>query len=327
MTSTQSIGVANAFINTNDIEASLAFYRDVLGFSVHTDVTHEGFRWASVSTPRQPNLEIVLDQIGSGAMPMTDADHAALVDLLAKGLLTPMIFDCDDVDAVFESVRAAGRGRAAGARRPVLRRPRLCFPRPGRQHAPVQVRPAAGLSRVPARMGGGSPDRPAAGSHRRSAPARRPSLHQATSQGDDQTMSTEKNDGFTADERAAMKDRAAELKADKSRGANKKVKDLEDLLAKIAEMPQPDRGLAERIHVIVSENAPELDPKTWYGMPAYARDGKPLVFFQPAAKFGARYATLGFQDIAKLDDGAVWPVAWALTTIDEAEAEKIAELV
>ncbi len=108
MTATQSIGVANAFINTNDIDASLAFYRDVLGFSVHTDVTHEGFRWASVSTPRQPDLEIVLDQVGSGAMPMTDDDHAALVDLLAKGLLTPMIFDCDDVDAVFECVRAAG---------------------------------------------------------------------------------------------------------------------------------------------------------------------------------------------------------------------------
>lgn len=140
-------------------------------------------------------------------------------------------------------------------------------------------------------------------------------------------MSTTKNDGFTAEERAAMKERAAELKADKSRGANKKAKDLEDLLAKVAEMPQPDRGLAERIHVIVSENAPDLDPKTWYGMPAYARDGKVLVFFQPAAKFDARYATLGFQDNAALDDGAFWPVTWALTTIGDAEAKKIAELV
>ena len=140
-------------------------------------------------------------------------------------------------------------------------------------------------------------------------------------------MTITKNDGFTADERAAMKERAAELKADKSRGANKKAKDLEDLLAKVAEMPQPDRGLAERIHVIVTENAPDLDPKTWYGMPAYARDGKVLVFFQPAAKFGARYATLGFQDNAALDDGSMWPVTWALTTIGDAEAKQIAELV
>ncbi len=140
-------------------------------------------------------------------------------------------------------------------------------------------------------------------------------------------MSTEKNDGFTADERAAMKERAAELKSGKSRGADKKVKDLEDLLAKIAEMPQPDRALAERIHVIVTENAPDLDPKTWYGMPAYARDGKPLVFFQPAAKFGARYATLGFQDNATLDDGEMWPVTWALTTIGQADEERIADLV
>lgn len=138
---------------------------------------------------------------------------------------------------------------------------------------------------------------------------------------------TTKNDGFTAEERAAMKERAAELKADKSRGANKKAKDLEDLLAKVAEMPQPDRGLAERIHVIVTENAPDLDAKTWYGMPAYARDGKVLVFFQPAAKFDARYATLGFQDNAALDDGAMWPVTWALSTIGDAEAKQIAELV
>ena len=140
-------------------------------------------------------------------------------------------------------------------------------------------------------------------------------------------MTITKNDGFTAEERAAMKERAAELKADKSRGANKKAKDLEDLLAKIDEMSQPDRGLAERIHVIVTENAPGLDPKTWYGMPAYARDGKVLVFFQPAAKFGARYATLGFQDNAALDDGAIWPVTWALTTIGDAEAKQIAELI
>lgn len=140
-------------------------------------------------------------------------------------------------------------------------------------------------------------------------------------------MSTEKNAGFTAEERAAMKERAAELKADKTRGANKKGKGLEDLLAKVAELPQPDRSLAERLHMIVTKNAPDLEPKTWYGMPAYARDGKVLVFFQPAAKFGARYSTLGFQDNAALDDGDLWPVTWALTTIGPSQENQIAELV
>jgi len=140
-------------------------------------------------------------------------------------------------------------------------------------------------------------------------------------------MTTTKNDGFTDEERAAMKERAAELKADKSRGANKKAKDLEDLLAKVAEMPQPDRGLAERIHVIVTEHAPELEAKTWYGMPAYARDGKVLCFFQPAAKFGARYATFGFQDGAALDDGALWPVTWAVTSIGAVEEKQFVELI
>ena len=140
-------------------------------------------------------------------------------------------------------------------------------------------------------------------------------------------MSTEKNSGFTAEEIAAMKERAAELKADKGRGANKKAKGLEDLLQKVADMSQPDRGMAERIHVIVTENAPELEAKTWYGMPAYARDGKVLVFFQPGEKFGARYATLGFQDTASLDEGQLWPTSWAMAGIGRAEEEQIAALV
>lgn len=108
MIATTSIGLANAFINTNDVDASLAFYRDVLGFTVATDVTNGDFRWVTVATPKQPDLEIVIDQIGAGALPMTEADQAALIDLLAKGLLTPLIFDCDDVDAVFDAVVASG---------------------------------------------------------------------------------------------------------------------------------------------------------------------------------------------------------------------------
>ena len=117
--------------------------------------------------------------------------------------------------------------------------------------------------------------------------------------------------GFTAEERAAMKERARELKAEAK--ANKSRADGErDLLAKIAEMPEPDRVLAERVHAVVQAVAPGLVPKTWYGMPAYARDGKVVCFFQSAAKFEARYATLGFNDHATLDDGAMWATAFAL---------------
>jgi uncharacterized protein YdhG (YjbR/CyaY superfamily) len=134
------------------------------------------------------------------------------------------------------------------------------------------------------------------------------------------------NKGFTAEEKAAMKERAKELKAEeranKDRAAGEK-----DLLEKIAEMPEPDRSMAQRIHEIVTENAPELMPKTWYGMPAYARDGKVVCFFQAAAKFDARYATFGFNDTANLDDGAMWPTAFALVELTSAAEEKIAALV
>ena len=132
-----------------------------------------------------------------------------------------------------------------------------------------------------------------------------------------------KKDTFSAEERAAMKERARELKAQKSREAGES-----DLLEKIAEMPQSDRTMAEQIHAIVSATAPDLAPKTWYGMPAYANaDGKVVCFFQSAQKFGARYATFGFNDAARLDDGAMWPVAFALTALTAADEKRIAALV
>src|SRR5262245_41056984 len=115
---------------------------------------------------------------------------------------------------------------------------------------------------------------------------------------------------FTAEERAAMRERAREAKAEASES---------DLLAKIAEMPASDRAMAERIHAIVKATAPDLAPKTWYGMPAYAKDGKVLCFFQAAAKFNARYATFGFNDVANLDDGGMWPTSFALTQVTAAE--------
>ncbi len=127
---------------------------------------------------------------------------------------------------------------------------------------------------------------------------------------------------FTAEERAAMKERAQELKAEATKADGEKA-----LLAKIAQMPASDRALAERIHALVKANAPDLTPRTYYGMPAYARDGKVLCFFQPADKFKARYATLGFEDPATLDDGAMWPTAWALKKLTAAEEKKIAALV
>jgi len=135
--------------------------------------------------------------------------------------------------------------------------------------------------------------------------------------------------GFTDDERAAMKERARELKVETRRGAraDKAAEAEREVLAKIAEMPEPDRVMAERIHAIVVANAPELAPKTWYGMPAYARDGKVVCFFQSADKFKARYATLGFNDDANLDDGAMWPTTFALKALTAAEEERIAELV
>jgi uncharacterized protein YdhG (YjbR/CyaY superfamily) len=123
---------------------------------------------------------------------------------------------------------------------------------------------------------------------------------------------------FSAEERAAMKERARELKAEASES---------DLLAKIAEMPEPDRGMAERLHAVIKATAPELAPRTYYGMPAYAKDGTVLCFFQPAHKFKARYATFGFNDGANLDDGAMWPTAFALKELTAAEEATISELV
>ncbi|RMI13737.1 iron chaperone [Cellulomonas triticagri] len=131
---------------------------------------------------------------------------------------------------------------------------------------------------------------------------------------------------FTAEERAAMKERAAELRAAKKRG--KSIEDADaEVLAKIAELPAEDRAVAERVHAIVRAAAPDLTPRTWYGMPAYGRDGKATVFFQPAAKFKARYSTLGFNDDALLDDGAMWPASYAITTIGDAEEATITALV
>ena len=135
------------------------------------------------------------------------------------------------------------------------------------------------------------------------------------------------SDGFSAEERAAMKQRAAELRAEGKKGA-KKADGLQALLDSLAEMAPDDRGLAERVHVTVTENAPELLPKTWYGMPAYANaDGKVVIFFQPSGKFSYRYSTLGFQDTANLDDGDLWPVAFALVAWGPEVEKKVVELV
>ena len=129
--------------------------------------------------------------------------------------------------------------------------------------------------------------------------------------------------GFTAEEKAAMKERARELKAEAEKADGEAT-----ALAAIAALKEPDRGLAKRLHGLVKANAPSLAAKTWYGMPAYANaEGKIVCFFQPAQKFGARYGTLGFNDAAKLDDGALWPVAYAVTTIGPAEEAAIAALL
>src|SRR5215213_5739089 len=135
-------------------------------------------------------------------------------------------------------------------------------------------------------------------------------------------MSVKKSEGFTAEERAAMRERAQELKAEAQRADGERA-----VLAKIAEMQGPDRAMAERLHEIVKASAPELSPKTWYGMPAYAEDGKVVCFFQSAEKFNARYATFGFNDTASLDDGGMWPTSFALTELTAAEEARIAALV
>jgi uncharacterized protein YdhG (YjbR/CyaY superfamily) len=139
---------------------------------------------------------------------------------------------------------------------------------------------------------------------------------------------TEPSDGWTDAERAAMQERAKEMKAEARRGRGARKPDGEaDVLAKIAEMPESDRAMAERIHALVKANAPELAPKTWYGMPAYAKAGKVVCFFQSGAKFGARYATLGFSDTANLDNGSMWPTSFALTELTAADEARIVDLV
>ena len=132
------------------------------------------------------------------------------------------------------------------------------------------------------------------------------------------TATRKKSTGFSDEERAAMRERAQELKAEGGESV---------VLAKIAELPQPDRALAERIHAIVKASAPDLSPKTWYGMPAYARDGSVVCFFQSARKFKTRYATLGFSDKANLDDGHMWPTAFALKDLTAEDEARIAALV
>jgi uncharacterized protein YdhG (YjbR/CyaY superfamily) len=134
-------------------------------------------------------------------------------------------------------------------------------------------------------------------------------------------------DGFTEDERGAMKERARELKAAGRRGAGAAQEDESAVLAKIAEMSPPNRAMAERIHAIVKASAPSLSPKLWYGMPAYAKNGKNVCFFQTADKFKSRYATLGFNDTANLDDGTMWPTAFALTELTADTEARIGELV
>src|SRR2546423_14633322 len=133
--------------------------------------------------------------------------------------------------------------------------------------------------------------------------------------------------GFTDEERAAMKERAQELKAEARRGPRAEKADGEsDVLAKIAEMPEPDRAMAERVHAIINASAPALSPRTWYGMPAYAKDGNVVCFFQSAHKFKARYATFGFSDKANLNEGTVWPVAFALKELTAAGEARIVAL-
>src|SRR5215813_5126001 len=133
--------------------------------------------------------------------------------------------------------------------------------------------------------------------------------------------------GFTAEERAAMKEHAQELKTARRGSRAAKADGESDVLAKIAEMTEPDRALGERVHAIITASAPALSPRTWYGMPAYAKDGKIVCFFQPAQKFKSRYATLGFNDAANLDDGVMWPIAFALTEVTAATEAKIGALV
>jgi hypothetical protein len=142
------------------------------------------------------------------------------------------------------------------------------------------------------------------------------------------TATGKTSEGFTDEERGAMKERAQELKAAARRGPRADKADGESaVLAKIAEMPEADRAMAERLHAVIRASAPALSPKTWYGQPAYAKDGKVVCFFQAAQKFNTRYATFGFSDQANLDDGAMWPTAFALTELTAADEARIGALV
>jgi uncharacterized protein YdhG (YjbR/CyaY superfamily) len=142
------------------------------------------------------------------------------------------------------------------------------------------------------------------------------------------TASGKKSKGFTDEERAAMKERAQELKASARRGPRADKADGESaVLAKIAEMPEPDRAMGKRLHAVVKASAPALSPRTWYGMPAYAKDGKVVCYFQSAQKFKSRYATFGFSDTANLDDGAMWPTSFALKELTATEEARISALV
>ena len=153
-------------------------------------------------------------------------------------------------------------------------------------------------------------------------------MNAATKSSTKKSPSESTSERLSEEERDAIKERAAELKAANRRGRSSKEADgVSDVLAKIAEMAEPDRALAERLHAIITAAAPELSPKTWYGMPGYARDGKVLCFFQSASKFKTRYATLGFNEQANLDDGAMWPTAYALTKLGEAEEAAVAALI
>jgi uncharacterized protein YdhG (YjbR/CyaY superfamily) len=140
------------------------------------------------------------------------------------------------------------------------------------------------------------------------------------------TKKDKKSTGFTDDERAAMKARAQELKAE-ARASKNRAQGESDLLAAVAAMKEPDRAMATRLHAIVGASAPALWPKTWYGMPAYARDGKVVCFFKSAGKFNSRYATFGFEEAANLDEGAMWPTSFALKELTAADEKKIAALV
>ena len=142
------------------------------------------------------------------------------------------------------------------------------------------------------------------------------------------TAKSKTYEGFTDEERGAMKERAKELKSATRRGKRASQADGEsEVLAKIAEMAEPDRVRAERLHEIIKASAPGISPRTWYGMPAYAKDGNTVCFFQPAQKFKTRYATLGFSDKATLDDGTMWPTSYALTELTAADEARIADLV